>query len=113
MEMARRELLGNLLLTIISLKKHFNVYISDTATFKYLLEKNLIKPGIIHTKSITHGEAKAKFHQNLYEKNFKITAIDEEHGLIDSFDYEKYFITNRLSGKELDKTAAFFLLGKL
>ena len=111
MEMARRELLGNLLLTIISLKKHFNVYISDTATFKYLLEKNLIKPGIIHTKSITHGESKAKFHQNLYEKNFKITAIDEEHGLIDSFDYEKYFITNRLSGKELNKTAAFFCWG--
>jgi surface carbohydrate biosynthesis protein len=112
MEMAQRELNGNLLLTIVSLKKHFNVYISDTATFKYLLKKNLINPGIIHTKSITHGQAKAKFHQKLYEKNFKITAIDEEHGLLEDYGYEQYFITSRLSKKELEKIAAFFCWGK-
>jgi len=112
MEMVRRELHGNLLLTIISLKKSFNVYISDSSTFKHLLKKNLINPGIIHTKSITHGEAKSKFHQNLHEKKYLITAIDEEHGLLDDFDYEEYFITNRVSKKELDKTSAFFCWGK-
>ena len=64
-EMIRRELHGNLLLALVSLKKNFNIYISDTATFKYLLEKNLIAPGILHTKSITHGDAKSKFHQQL------------------------------------------------
>ena len=111
MEMARRELHGNLLLTIVSLKRTFNVYISDSATFKYLLKKNLVNPGIIHTKSITHGEAKSKFHQNLQEKKYLITAIDEEHGLLD-VDYEEHFITNRLSEKELDKTSAFFCWGK-
>jgi surface carbohydrate biosynthesis protein len=112
MEMVRRELHGNLLLTLLALKKSFNVYISDPATLKYLLEKNLINPGIIHTKSITHGEAKAKFHQIMNDKNFMITAIDEEHGLLDNFDYKEYFITNRLSEKELDKTSAFFCWGK-
>ena len=112
MEMVRRELHGNLLLTLISLKKSFNVYISDSSTFKHLLKKNLINPGIIHTKSITHGEAKSKFHQNLHEKKYLITAIDEEHGLLDDFDYEEYFITNRVSKKELDKTSAFFCWGK-
>ena len=112
MEVVRRELHGNLLLTLVSLKKYFNVYISDSSTFKYLLKKNLINPGIIHTKSITHGEAKSKFHKNLNEKKYLITAIDEEHGLLDDFDYEEYFITNRLSKKELDKTSAFFCWGK-
>ena len=110
--MIRRELHGNLLLTLFSLKKNFNIYISDTATFKYLLEKNLISPGILHTKSIIHGEAKSKFHQELFDKNFKITAIDEEHGLLDNYDYKEYFISNRLSKKELNKISAFFCWGK-
>ena len=89
--MIRRELHGNLLLALFSLKRNFNIYISDTATFKYLLGKNLINPGILHTKSITHGEAKSKFHQQLIDKNFKITAIDEEHGLLDNYDYNEYY----------------------
>ena len=110
--MIRRELHGNLLLALVSLKKNFNIYISDTATFKYLLEKNLINPGILHTKSIVHGEAKSKFHQKLYDKDFKITAIDEEHGLLDNYDYKEYFISNRLSKKELNKISAFFCWGK-
>lgn len=109
--MIRRELHGNLLLALVSLKKNFNIYISDTATFKYLLEKNLIAPGILHTKSITHGDAKSKFHQQLVDKNFKITAIDEEHGLLDNYDYKEYFISNRLSKKELNKITAFFCWG--
>ena len=113
MEMVKRELQGNLLLTIVSLKKYFNVYISDTNTFKYLLKKNLINPGIIHTKSITDGEVKSKFHQQLFKKNFLITAIDEEHGVIDDFNYKEYFLTNRISNKELSKVAAFFCWGKL
>ena len=109
--MIRRELHGNLLLALFSLKRNFNIYISDTATFKYLLGKNLINPGILHTKSITHGEAKSKFHQQLIDKNFKITAIDEEHGLLDNYDYNEYFISNRLSKKELSKITAFFCWG--
>lgn len=112
MEMVRRELHGNLLLVIFSLRKNFNVYLSDSSTYKYLIKNNLIKPGIIHTKSITHGETKAKFHEKLLKKNFLLTAIDEEHGLLDDFDYEEYFITNRLSSKELDKISAFFCWGK-
>ena len=71
----------------------------------------MIAPGILHTKSITHGDAKSKFHQQLIDKNFKITAIDEEHGLLDNYDYKEYFISNRLSKKELSKITAFFCWG--
>ena len=56
---------------------------------------------------------KSKFHQQLIDKNFKITAIDEEHGLLDNYDYNEYFISNRLSKKKLSKITAFFLLGQL
>ena len=41
MEITKRELYSNLLLTIYALKKNFNIYISDTNTFKYLLKKNI------------------------------------------------------------------------
>ena len=70
MEMVRRELHSNLLLTLVSLKNNFNIYLSDSNTYKYLINNNLINPGIIHTKSITHGNAKSTFHQKLFEKNF-------------------------------------------
>ena len=112
MEMVRRELHGNLLLTLFSIKKKFNVYISDSATFRYLIKKDLICPGIIHTKSVTHGKLKSELHQKFFKKNFLITAIDEEHGLLDDFDYKEYFITNRLSINELKKISAFFCWGK-
>ena len=112
MEMVRRELHGNLLLTLFSIKKKFNVYISDSATFRYLIKKDLICPGIIHTKSVTHGKLKSELHQKFFKKNFLITAIDEEHGLLDDYDYKEYFITNRLSINELKKISAFFCWGK-
>ena len=47
----------------------------------------------------------------MIDKNFKITAIDEEHGLLDNYDYNEYFISNRLSKKELSKITAFFCWG--
>lgn len=111
MEITKRELYSNLLLTIYALKKNFNIYISDTNTFKYLLKKKLINPSIIHTKSIVHGKKKSLFHKHLKDNNFIITAIDEEHGVLDELNYEKYFASNRLTNKELEKISAFFCWG--
>ena len=112
MEITRRELQGNLLLTLCALKNKFNVYISDRNTYRFLIKNNLINNGIIHTKSITHGKIKSQFHKDLYDKKFLITAIDEEHGVLDNFDYIKNFATNRLSIKELEKISAFFCWGE-
>lgn len=112
MEITKRELYGNLLLTLYALKNNFNVYIGDSNTYKYLIKRNLIDASIIHTKSIVHGKLKSELHENLFNKKFLITAIDEEHGVLDTLDYIKFFATNRLSNKELKKIAAFFCWGK-
>ena len=112
MEVTKRELYSNLLLAIYAAKKNFNVYLSDSNTYKLLISKKLISPGIIHTKSIVHGKKKAEFHKELFLSNFIITAIDEEHGVLDNLDYIKYFASNRLSDEELKKISAFFCWGK-
>ena len=112
MEITKRELYGNLLLTLYALKNNFNVYIGDTNTYKYLIKRKLIDASIIHTKSIVHGKLKSELHESLQKKNFLITAIDEEHGVLDNLDYIKFFASNRLSNKELEKIAAFFCWGK-
>ena len=96
MEIASRELFSNLLLTSFALRKNFNVYIGDTKTYKTLLEKNLINPGIIHTKSITHGKKKSILHDLLLKKKFIITSQDQEHGVLDNLNYKKFFLKSRV-----------------
>ena len=91
MEIASRELDANLILALFSLKKNFNVILGDSSTYSYLLKKNLLIPGIVLTKSVTHGEAKSKPHSLFKSNGFKLTAIDHEHGVLDSLNYKKYF----------------------
>ena len=112
MEIASRELFGNLLLTSFALKKNFNVYLGDTKTYKTLLKKNLIKPGIVHTKSITHGKNKSILHDELVKKKFIITSQDQEHGVLDNLDYKKFFLKSRVDLFELKKVYAMFCWGQ-
>ena len=112
MEIASRELFGNLLLTSFALRKNFNVYIGDTKTYKTLLEKNLINPGIIHTKSITHGKKKSILHDLLLKKKFIITSQDQEHGVLDNLNYKKFFLKSRVDSLELKKVDAIFCWGQ-
>ena len=109
MEIATRELDANLILILFSLKKEFNVFIGDSSTYRFLLNKKILKPGIVLTKSVTHGEQKSKLHDTFKAQGFILTTIDHEHGVLDDLDYKKYFIKSRIAEKELSKFDAFFV----
>ena len=111
-EFFKREFLSNLLLSVIASNKNFKVYIGTGKVYQFLLKKNLLKPGIFHTKSITHGSEKTNFHKKLKKKKFIITSIDQEHGVIDSGSFEDLFIKPRVNQKDLDLCDAYFCWGK-
>ncbi len=112
MEIATRELEANLILTLFALKQDFNIYIGDSSTYRFLLKKKLLSPGVVLTKSVTHGDEKSKLHDMFKSQGFKLTSIDHEHGILDSLNYKKYFIKSRIAKKELAKFDAFFCWGK-
>src|SRR6056300_946339 len=90
-EYFKREFLSSLLLAITALRtKKFNVYIGTQETYKNLLKNNLLNKGILHTKSVTHGQDKREFNKTLIKKGLKITCLDKEHGLLDN-DYVNFF----------------------
>ena len=111
MEITSRELDANLILIIFSLKKNFNVFLGDSSTYRYLLKKNMLLPGIVLTKSVTHGKKKSDLHNKFKSQGFILTSIDHEHGVLDSLDYKNFFIKSRIEKKELEKFDAFFCWG--
>tara|TARA_B100001063_G_C16773912_1_gene563670 strand:- start:1858 stop:3231 length:1374 start_codon:yes stop_codon:yes gene_type:complete len=111
-EYFKREFSSNILVSIIASSKNYNVYIGTDKTYKYLLNKNLLEPGIFHTKSVSHGKEKSNFHKNLYKKNFILTCMDEEHGVINEGNYDDLFIKPRMDHKDLKFFKAFFCWGK-
>ena len=110
-EFFKREFLSNLLLSVIASNKNFKVYIGTGKVYQFLLKKNLLKPGIFHTKSITHGSEKTNFHKKLKKKKFMITSIDQEHGVIDSGSFDDLFIKPRVNQKDLELCDAYFCWG--
>ena len=112
MEITTRELQANLILTIFSLKKNFNVFLGDSSTYKKLLKKKLLSPGIVLTKSVTHGLRKSNIHNLFKSQGFILTSIDHEHGVLDNLNYKKFFIKSRIEKKELEKFDAFFCWGQ-
>lgn len=111
MEIATRELDANLILILFSLKKKFNIFVGDSSTYRFLLSKKFLQPGIVLTKSVTHGEHKSKLHSAFKAQGFILTTIDHEHGVLDDLDYKKYFIKSRIAEKELTKFDALFCWG--
>ena len=111
MEIASRELDANLILALFSLRQNFNVYIGDSSTYRYLLKKSLLSPGVVLTKSVTHGDAKSELHNLFKSSGFILTSIDHEHGVLDDLDFKEYFIKSRIAKKELEKFDAFFCWG--
>ena len=81
-EITKRELDSNLLLACLAANNNFNVLISNHATIKLLNDKNLLKEGLFHTKSLVHGDKKKELHEALKKNNIKISSIDEEAGLV-------------------------------
>ena len=111
MEITSRELDANLILIIFSLKKNFNVFLGDSSTYRHLLKKKMLIPGVVLTKSVTHGEKKSNLHNKFKSQGFILTSIDHEHGVLDNLDYKNFFIKSRIEKKELEKFDAFFCWG--
>ncbi len=107
----KREFHGNVLLSLLAAKKNFNVFIGTDRVYKKLISEKLLAPGIFHTKSISHGKEKTNFNKILFEKNFVLTSIDEENGLIHKTNYFKIFIKPRIQLKDLKFFSAFFCWG--
>ncbi len=110
-EFYKREFLSNLLLSVVATKKNFKIYLGTNDIFRILHNKKLISPGIFHTKSLTHGDEKTNFHKNLKTDKFIITSIDQEHGVIDSGNFDDLFIKPRIHRNDLKICSAYFCWG--
>ncbi len=109
-EIPIREGDANLLLAMQAVKQGFNVIIGSKQIIGELIEKEYIKKGIYHTKSITHNAQTSEFLRKIKKKNFLITAIDQEHGLLN----ENYsnFAKSRIVKQDLKLIDVFFCWGK-
>ena len=109
LEISARELDSKLLLAVIAAARGHKVLISDIIGFNIGLNTGLLKPGIFHTKSVTPSKTKIFKHQKIIDKGFKITSIDEEHGLFRD-DYE-IFAKARFSEESIQQASAIFCWG--
>lgn len=109
LETSVRELDSKLLLATLAASKGHEVVISDLHSILRGLEKKLLKPGIVHTKSLTPGKSKIFIHNKIINMGCKITSIDEEGGLID-YGYDRT-AKMRYSEKTLDQASAVFTWG--
>ena len=109
-EWTKRELDSSLLMATLAADKGANIFLSDSDSFIFLLKKNLIKPGVFHTKSLVHDSRKQKFIENLKNKNFMITAVDEEGGFVPND--VKFFIESRFTSEALNIVDKVFCWGR-
>ncbi|MDA7604033.1 hypothetical protein N8724_01385 [Candidatus Pelagibacter sp.] len=105
LEVSDRELDSKILLAVLAAERGHNVMITDIVGFTIGLNNGLLLPGIFHTKSLTPSKSKIKKHQNIIDNGFKITSIDEEHGLF--YDYA-IFAKSRYSNKTIEQSSAVF-----
>ena len=111
-EISSREEDSNLLKAIIAAKKGGKVIISNFETIKFLLEKNLLKEGIFHTKSLVHNQRKNRLLKLLSKKGFMITSLDEENGIIKDKKSFKNFIETRFTEESLKNADKIFCWGR-
>lgn len=109
-EILVRELDSNLLLACLAAKRGHQVFISNMSDLDTGIKMGLISPGIFHTKSLTPNKVKITNHQNLKDKGFLITSIDQEGSLSD-YGYN-FFAKTRFSEKTIDQAAAVFCWGQ-
>lgn len=109
-EISKREFDSNLLIAFLSALNGHEVIISNFENYSFLNSISMLKPGIFHTKSIVHGIKKKNFHNSLKKKNFLITSIDEEAGLINK-DYTSFSET-RFSNDALSVVDKIFCWGQ-
>ena len=92
LEIQKRELYSKILLSLEAASKGHIVYLGKVTPF---LMSNIFNPGIVHFKSITPGPSRLSEMKYLKDKNFLMTSLDEEHGIINNnADYIKYRYSN-------------------
>jgi len=109
LETIARELDGKLLLALLGASRGHEVIISNLETISKGLEKNLLTPGIVHTKSLTPSRAKHEKHKKIINTGCKITSMDEEGGLVD-YGYDRMAIS-RYGEKNTQTSLGSFYLG--
>mgnify|MGYP001229187235 CR=1 FL=1 len=108
-EMKDREFLSRLLTGAESALNGNDVYIGDKEISGLILQ-NKLKPGIIFLKSITPNTRRLLQLKHYKNKEFIVTSIDEEGGLVHiSF---KDFVQRRYSAKTLSYTDTVFCFGE-
>lgn len=110
-EWTKRELDSNLLLATLAAEKGAEIYLSDSASFDFLLKRKLINPGVFHSKSLVHDERKQIFFENLKKNGFFITSIDEENGLVHDKNRLISFINSRFTEEALKLVDTVFCWG--
>lgn len=106
LEIQKRELYSKILLSLEAAEKGNTVYLGKLTPF---LKKDLFEPGIVHFKSITPGLDRIREMKYLKKKNFLLTSLDEEHGIINN---NKDYIKYRYSNITLDLIDYVFTWGK-
>ena len=105
-EVHNREFQSKLLIAMESASKGIQVYVGRVK--EYLL-RDFFVPGIIHYKSITPSDNRLKELRFFKKKNFIITSLDEEVGLVEK---NSNYLKERYSNKSLEMTDRVFTWGK-
>ena len=105
-EILNRELDSKLLIAMECASKGMKVY-SGRLT-DYLL-RDFFTPGIILQKSITPSPARLKELMYYRKKNFIITSLDEEVGLVEQ---DNNYVRRRYSNESVELTDRIFTWGK-
>ena len=106
LEVAARELDSKLLLAVLAASKGHEVVVSGFGEILNALKTKTLKPGIVHTKSLTPSKKKIEKHQAVIDTGSKITSIDEESG-IDEISYDQV-AKDRYSDLTIGQSSAVF-----
>lgn len=108
-EIAARELDSKLLLAVIAASRGHHAIVAVTSEILSAVEKGVFAPGIFHTKSLTPADFKISRHEELKNRGFAITSLDEEGGLLD-YGYDD-FARWRYSDASMGQASAVFCWG--
>lgn len=106
-EVKNRELASKLLLAMEAARRGHDVYLGDLRPY---INRNLLKPGIFHHKSVTPAIHRVNQLKKLKEKNFKITSQDEEAGHLN--DHPDEFTSTRYGNNTINFVEKIFTWGK-
>ena len=105
-EIYNREFQSKLLIAMESASKGMQVYVGRLK--EYLL-RDFFVPGIVHFKSITPSDRRLKELKFFKKKNFIVTSLDEEVGLINP---NNKYLVSRYSNESVELTDRVFAWGK-